>query len=289
MDGIEAIAAIRALDGDYFKNIPIIALTANAITGMKEMFLEKSFNDYLSKPIEIARLDGIVSKWIPKEKKIAGDIECGGKEAAPFVIPGIDTDRGIQMTGGSVEGYKLVLSQFCRDAEKRFHFFDYAKGDASDCNASVIAINAHAIKSAAATIWAETLSKAAAELEAAGKASDINAIKEKLPDFYKHLKETAERIRVVLEEKTDTAGNSGTPGLGPPDPAVRILFLELKTALEVKDIEAIDRAAEELAHKKLDKETTGILNAVSDLLLVSKFKAALDTVNALLEDYDIPQ
>jgi signal transduction histidine kinase/ActR/RegA family two-component response regulator len=68
MDGIETARAIRALGGPYRK-VPFIALTANAVAGMKEMFLEKGFNDYLSKPIETAALDGILAKWIPKAKQ----------------------------------------------------------------------------------------------------------------------------------------------------------------------------------------------------------------------------
>jgi CheY-like chemotaxis protein len=77
MDGIEAAAAIRAWETeqrkgnpDYGKGVPIIALTANAIAGMKELFLKNGFSDYLSKPIEIATLDEMIRKWIPREKQI---------------------------------------------------------------------------------------------------------------------------------------------------------------------------------------------------------------------------
>ena len=72
MDGIEAMSRIRAISSDElkFKNLPVIALTANAVSGMKEMFLEKGFNDYLSKPINTAELNAILEKWIPADKKI---------------------------------------------------------------------------------------------------------------------------------------------------------------------------------------------------------------------------
>ncbi|MDR1922011.1 MAG: response regulator, partial [Candidatus Adiutrix sp.] len=56
MDGIETTRAVRALEGTYFKEVPIIALTANAMSGMREMFLENGFNDYISKPIELSAL-----------------------------------------------------------------------------------------------------------------------------------------------------------------------------------------------------------------------------------------
>jgi CheY-like chemotaxis protein len=71
MDGIEATAAIRKWEAkrNVKSGIPIIALTANAVVGMKETFLEKGFNDFLSKPIDITKLDEILEHWIPKEKK----------------------------------------------------------------------------------------------------------------------------------------------------------------------------------------------------------------------------
>jgi signal transduction histidine kinase/AmiR/NasT family two-component response regulator len=77
MDGIEAAAKIREMSSEvpYFENIPIIALTANAVSGTREMFLEKGFNDYLSKPIDIAQLDSVLKMWIPREKQKKHDEE----------------------------------------------------------------------------------------------------------------------------------------------------------------------------------------------------------------------
>jgi len=78
MDGIEATAAIRKFETDNNvsggdgKQIPIIALTANAVMGMKEMFIEKGFNDFLAKPIDVNKLDEMLGIWIPKEKRESG-------------------------------------------------------------------------------------------------------------------------------------------------------------------------------------------------------------------------
>ena len=64
MDGIETAKAIRNLGTEYARKIPIIALTANAIQGAEEMFYINGFQDYLSKPINIMRLDSVIQKWI---------------------------------------------------------------------------------------------------------------------------------------------------------------------------------------------------------------------------------
>jgi CheY-like chemotaxis protein len=72
MDGLETTARIRAQgrNGDtYYQKVPIVAMTANAVTGMREMFLENEFSDFLSKPVDTITLDGILEKWIPEGKK----------------------------------------------------------------------------------------------------------------------------------------------------------------------------------------------------------------------------
>lgn len=78
IDGIEATQMIRKLgdeitdeNGNYYKDLPIIALTANVVAGMDEIFLENSFNGVLSKPIDKLALNAVLDKWIPGEKKIS--------------------------------------------------------------------------------------------------------------------------------------------------------------------------------------------------------------------------
>ncbi|MCL2864698.1 MAG: response regulator [Lachnospiraceae bacterium] len=67
MDGIEVMKEIRGLGSSYAEEIPVIALTANAISGNKEMFCKHGFQGFLAKPIDIAELDGILRKWVRDE------------------------------------------------------------------------------------------------------------------------------------------------------------------------------------------------------------------------------
>ncbi|MDR2952945.1 MAG: response regulator, partial [Treponema sp.] len=64
MDGVEATVKIRALGTKYAQTIPIIALTANAIAGNEQMFLENGFQAFLPKPINIMSLDLAVRRWV---------------------------------------------------------------------------------------------------------------------------------------------------------------------------------------------------------------------------------
>ena len=82
MDGIETAYVIRSLNSAY-QAAPIIALAAHAATGMKEMFVQNGFNDYLSKPLEIARLTEVMETWIPAKDAAATSLESEGGEPAP--------------------------------------------------------------------------------------------------------------------------------------------------------------------------------------------------------------
>jgi len=69
LDGIETTKIIRKIPGEYYETLPIIALTANAISGNRNMFLQNGMNDLLTKPIELPKLNDILDKWLPSHKK----------------------------------------------------------------------------------------------------------------------------------------------------------------------------------------------------------------------------
>ena len=213
MDGIEAAAAIRAWEKETLsftegetqrhlrkQQMPIIALTANVVSGMREMFIEMGFNDFLAKPIDISKFDEMLDKWIPKEKRRVGNEKLGVSNEKLNIgirnIPCVDTEKGIDMTGGTEEGYRIVLSFFHKDIEKRLPLLQSApEAD----NLLEFITQVHALKSAAASVGAAQASAQAAALEAAGKAGDLVFVQKNLGSFAESLTELAKNIRTVLE------------------------------------------------------------------------------------------
>ena len=111
IDGIETTAVIRKWEEEQNKErsvprgkIPIIALTANAVVGMKEMFLERGFSGFLSKPIDISKLDEILNYWLPREKR--GKETETPKPAAMFNPAVIDE---VYLPHGSLYGGKKLI------------------------------------------------------------------------------------------------------------------------------------------------------------------------------------
>jgi CheY-like chemotaxis protein len=124
MDGIETTAAIRAWEkenGYLHKQVPIIALTANAVVGMREMFIEKGFNDYLAKPIDVSKLDETLDRWIPKEKRKSGKAERLEDEKK-FIIMTDDNPANLKLGKSILSGkYRVATSP---SAEKMFSLLE---------------------------------------------------------------------------------------------------------------------------------------------------------------------
>jgi CheY-like chemotaxis protein len=105
MDGIEAVRIIRnEISSEYGKTVPIVALTANALTGNEEMFLAKGFNAFIAKPIDVMQLDAVLNTWVRDRKSI--EVLKQAEMTAPVIenedhnildglrIEGIDIERG---------------------------------------------------------------------------------------------------------------------------------------------------------------------------------------------------
>jgi signal transduction histidine kinase/CheY-like chemotaxis protein len=281
MDGIETAQAIRALPGEDFQKLPMVILTANAIAGMRDMFLREGFNDYISKPIELVKLDDIIARWIPGEKQIkAGTVirrENFNGESG-LCIPGVDVKQGINMTGGTEAGYRKVLAQFYRDAAERLSVFAETPEETA---LAVFASQAHAIKSAAGTIGAGEVSAEAAVLEAAGKAGDTQTIRTTLPGFHERLGLLAGEIRKVLEEGREERGESPR---AEDRAAVLSALSALGAALEEKNMKGIDKLLEEMEGLSLDEKTQDAINAVSDKILMGEYRNAQEEIDAILKD-----
>ncbi len=202
MDGVETVRRIRERSEDYYHNVPIIALTANAIAGAREYFLERGFTDFLEKPIELSVLERVLKRNIPPQKQIqlddAGGIEPENEKEQEEIdaaneLGFLDTASGISFCGNR-EMYYDILKSCYEDSGQDIDNIN-ANFEAENWTDYVILV--HALKGTMKTIGAKELSEKARKLEYAGKENDIEYIRKNNDAVMKDYRELMDRLASV--------------------------------------------------------------------------------------------
>ncbi|MCH5344740.1 MAG: response regulator [Acetatifactor sp.] len=182
MDGIETLHNIRKKVGTYYSKVPVIALTANAVAGMREMFLSEGFADFVEKPVELSVLERVLMRNLPENKLIrvsedaqaepevsgAGPMMLGDE----LVVGDLNVEKGIIYCGGRKQ-YLEILSLYDQNGAETLEKLDQLFGDRAWKN---YIITVHAVKSTMLSIGAEKLSEMAKNLELSGKSGKFDYI-----------------------------------------------------------------------------------------------------------------
>lgn len=176
LDGVETTHIIRRFHSEY-NDVPIIALTANAVEGTKEMFCREGMNDFVAKPIEIRIMVDKVRQWLPVEKiqktKLVYDMaDREEKSSEPIVVGDLDTKLAMGFFGSEKLFWK-TLKVYYNSIEKKANTI---KAMVENKDWTGYTIEVHALKSASKQIGAVSLSRKAAAMEKAGNARDSKAI-----------------------------------------------------------------------------------------------------------------
>jgi len=194
LDGVETLKRMKEMKHHLCKDTPVIALTANAIVGVREMYLADGFDDYLSKPVDANELEAMLRKHLPEDKVIVEILEPQVSVEEFFTPlpdeeceePGqyIDRDTAMIYCAGSDEIFREFLGMFCNLYEKK-------KAKILSCydsgNWEEYGIELHSLKSTSLSIGGKRISELAFELEKAGKSGDeafIRAHHEEAMELY---------------------------------------------------------------------------------------------------------
>lgn len=291
IDGVEATQIIRAKEGDYYKNLPIIALTANAVSGARETFMEAGMNDFIAKPIELSALDRVLRAWLPKEL-IKAPIEdklnvddkrkTAPKPEKTYAL--FDADTGIFYTGGDVEAYLEILEVYVNKAKEKQNYIQKLFEEKSWKN---YVIEVHALKSTSLTIGSKPLSELAKELELAGKNKNYKLIEEKHSSMLELYEKVTKIGSDYLEQKK--------PASTKPDASeenlteitideVESLVGEIRAACESFDVDA----AIEVCKKSYGKSCGGIdlkplFKAVEEYVTDFEYEEAERQIETILD------
>jgi CheY-like chemotaxis protein len=265
MDGMEAARIIRnEIDSEYARTVPIIALTANAIIGNEEMFLNNGFQDFLTKPIDIMKMNDTINRWVRDknlEKKLGLDAESRIAESAPATaedrdmqellaqmirdaeVDGLDAEKGLERFGGDGKAYMDSLRSYAVHTPELL-------GTARTVNVLAdYAITVHGIKGSSYGISAQAIGRRAEKLEHAAKAGDmafIEAENEKFIEAARKFIADVTGLLEVLEEKLQR------PRKATPDP---MLLARIRDAAKNYDMGGLDEAMEELERYTYEADT----------------------------------
>ena len=298
MDGIEAAREIRAIGTEYAKNIPIIAMTANATIGIEEMFLNEGFQAFLSKPIDFSMLDMVLRRWVrdkaqekqhdeqnpPMIRQITEDVLHGydrrkiserrsGIERRKLYMKfvGLDIDKGMARFGGNEETYVNVLRSYAQNTRPLLEKIENVSEEMLYEYAAIV----HEIKGSSMGILADMIGDSAERLENAARTGDFRYISEHNQVF---LEATKKLIKDIDEVISSINAERLKPQKDKPD---RDMLLALLDACQTYSMDGAEDAMAEIDSFEYESDD-GLVDWLRINLRLTNFKQIAEYLSGVI-------
>ncbi len=267
-DGMETTRRIRGMEGEYYKKVPIIAMTADEREEMQEQFFQAGMNGVLQKPIQKEALESLLNRWLATGtvKTVSEEEALSQDYVEQWKAMGLDAKEGLKNCGEKVLFESLVRDFYCLIDVKTAKLVEtMTQGKLKE-----YIVEVHALKNSARLIGAVELSSDFATLENLGNSGSMEEIKEKTPRvlFSMH------RYELLLQSYAE-AGQGNKKAVSTEK--LLELLQRMKDAVEVFDIDSVDEVMRELENCKIPRACAGQLEklkayvadvALEDILLL---------------------
>ena len=226
MDGIETAEIIRKDCGENGITPVMVALTANAMEGMREHFLECGFQDFIAKPLDRKELNQLLLRWVPEKyrQRESGEGESNPLDPSDFRIDGVDMEVAMQYYSGDEEGFVDLLELYFMDGRQKIKLLQ----ELVESDILRYQIEVHGLKSASANIGAMNVSSMARAQENAAVQEDREFISDQFPALLAEYETLLANIGQFLEQRRQEAARKEKL----PCPPIRELREQTATALE---------------------------------------------------------
>ncbi len=286
MDGYEAAKSIRK----HQAALPIIAMTAHAMSGEREKCLKAGMNEYITKPIEPEHLFAALGKWIVPDVRNLPEIQPPEQKdedssaALPEQLPGIDIETGVKRIGGDKAFFKKLLLEFHEDYATSANIIREALRDGRIRDAQR---TAHTIKGISGNIGADDLYLTASELDLALKKEQLEQVDDLLERFSEALHKVIQSIATLsLPEEEPLEEDAGMAATPVDTSQIAPLVGELAKLLKAYDSEAEDRLETILPHVSgsgFQKQFTLLAEQIGNF----DFEDALNTLTEIAASLNI--
>lgn len=259
MDGIEAVEIIRRDCGENGTKPTIVALTANAMEGMRERFLDCGFQDFIPKPLEKKALNQLLMRWIPENRRRSLDTANTSPPLNPesFQIEGIDLNVAIEYFSGSEAGFVDLLELYYTDGKRKIGLLQ----GLSQSDLLRYQVEVHGLKSASANIGAMDVSALARSQENAAAQGDTELIAKTLPHLLTEYEKLLDNIgRFLKQHQTDIP--QGQKLSCPPPEELQMQAESALRLLEDFQSKECEQAVEAMLLYDLPKDTEDSLRQI---------------------------
>ncbi len=292
MDGVQTLQAIRAMEDNPSRNIPVIALTANAVVGAKEFYLNAGFEDYLSKPIEPDKLEDIMIQYLPKELvyltddeeiSVESDDDESGLNEEKLTDMGINAANGLKYMGGSRSLYEKVLRDFREILHEKE---EQLKSMLSKEDVSGYAIIVHALKGNARNVGADELAEEAFELEKKSKAGKLEEVEVQSPILFSMMRTLGENLDRYLETEAADVSVEKEEEQTEKQQITEEIWKEklqlLHRQLDDFDTDGVTESIQELKKYQLTEENRKLLRLCEKAVNDFAYDVAMEIVSSVL-------
>ncbi len=279
MDGVETLKLLRKISTSPGKVLTVIAFTANAVSGAREMFRREGFDEFVSKPIEDVELERVLKKVLPRTAYIyedntdmqqEGSMESdGAKKLHNLEKAGIHTRAGMNYCRGDMKFYFELLAKFVQETEKKTQLLNRYL-EAGDCENYRIQV--HSLKSTSKMIGAEDFSDIAKNREEAAKNAQLEYIKKRHADLLDAYWSAARDIEDCLELGRENIAQADKSEISGPE------FLEKLQALRAS-----------LETFETDKAETLLNQMGGNIYLGTEVSKLVEQIKQDVEDFDCTQ
>ncbi len=289
MDGHETLKKIRETGLEHLKKVPVVALTAQTMSGAEKIYKDEGFDGYLAKPLNVDSLEEvlltllpgryIVKKAIVQMPEIDPEIEKQSwYQRLSQILEGVNVKQGLSLCGNDYFSYVNLLRVIFNDGMNQINKLKFA---CDQNNLDDYRITVHAMKSVTASAGDEKLSNICRIHEENAKNGNIEYIRNNVHELIALYRELLSKIDTALQRENSISGKTLPKSrVDTGNDTIANMLKELKAALEYFDVDVAEKILDQFDSVVLTPEQEAAITKAREYLMLFNYDEARKALDA---------